>query len=288
MTTRTLPDLDVEQEIDLRRWRDSLVARWWLPVAGLVAGIAIGLLASVGGTQVWKAEALISLGQPFSPAGTTPVNSFATNPRAVSEIILSESALKRAARAADMRVGQLRGKVSSAQVGVGSGPGTRAGVPLIELSVQGAKPAKVAAAANELAKIVVQRTTAAYVGTKITTYKATLGSIQDQLNTISPRITALEKAIDDASLTPIDRLIIATQLDNAQQRRGQLLDLQTQTQQQLALAENVESARVIEQASAVKTTARSRRNSVLVGALIGLIVGIVAALAADAFVRPKP
>ncbi len=288
MTTRTLPDLDVEQEIDLRRWRDSLLARWWLPAAGLAVGIILGLLVSLGGAQVWKAEALVSLGQPFSPAGTVPVNSFATNPRAVSEIIRSESALKRAARAADLRVGQLRGKVSSQQVGLGAGAGARALVPLVELSVQGAKPAKVARAANELAKIVVQRTTASYVGTKIATYKTTLTSIQDQLNTISPRITALEKAVDDQQLAPIDRLILATQLDNAQQRRGQLLDLQTQTQQQLALAENVESARVIEQASSVKTTARSRRNSVLVGALIGLLVGVIAALAADAFVRPKP
>jgi len=288
VTTRTLPDLDVEQEIDLRRWRDSLLARWWLPAAGLAVGIILGLLVSLGGAQVWKAEALVSLGQPFSPAGTVPVNSFATNPRAVSEIIRSESALKRAARAADLRVGQLRGKVSSQQVGLGAGAGARALVPLVELSVQGAKPAKVARAANELAKIVVQRTTASYVGTKITTYKTTLTSIQDQLNTISPRITALEKAVDDQQLAPIDRLILATQLDNAQQRRGQLLDLQTQTQQQLALAENVESARVIEQASSVKTTARSRRNSVLVGALIGLLVGVIAALAADAFVRPKP
>jgi len=288
VTTRTLPDLDVEQEIDLRRWRDSLLARWWLPAAGLAVGIILGLLVSLGGAQVWKAEALVSLGQPFSPAGTVPVNSFATNPRAVSEIIRSESALKRAARAADLRVGQLRGKVSSQQVGLGAGAGARALVPLVELSVQGAKPAKVARAANELAKIVVQRTTASYVGTKIATYKTTLTSIQDQLNTISPRITALEKAVDDQQLAPIDRLILATQLDNAQQRRGQLLDLQTQTQQQLALAENVESARVIEQASSVKTTARSRRNSVLVGALIGLLVGVIAALAADAFVRPKP
>jgi uncharacterized protein involved in exopolysaccharide biosynthesis len=287
MSARTLPELDVEQEIDLRRWRDSLVARWWLPAAGLAAGIVLGLLVSLGGAQVYRAEALLSLGQPFSPAGTVPVNSFATNPRAVAEIIRSESALKRAARAAGLRVGQLRGKVSSQQVGLGAGAGARALVPLIELSVQGSKPAKVARAANELAKIVVQRTTASYVGTKIATYKTTLTSIQDQLNTITPRITALEQQVDNRQLAPIDRLILATQLDNAQQRRGQLLDLQTQTQQQLALAENVESARVIEPAASVKTTARSRRNSILVGALIGLLVGVIAALAADAFTRPK-
>jgi uncharacterized protein involved in exopolysaccharide biosynthesis len=53
-------------------------------------------------------------------------------------------------------------------------------------------------------------------------------------------------------------------------------------QQQLALALNVESAQLIERASAVKSTARSRRNSLLVGALIGLLLGGIAAIVADA------
>jgi uncharacterized protein involved in exopolysaccharide biosynthesis len=283
--TRTFPELDVEQEIDLRRWRDSLVARWWLVAAGLAAGIVLGLLASLGSTQVYKAEALISLGQPFSPTGAAPVQSFATNPRAVSEIVRSESALKLAARSAGMRVGQLRGKVTSKQVGVGQGAGARLAVPLIALSVQGSKAVKVERAANALANVVVDRTTAAYVGTKISTFEASLNSIQAQLDTIAPRIKLLEKQVDNQQIDPLQRLLLATQLDNAQQRRGQLLDLQVQTQQQLALAKNVESAKVIEQASAVKTTARSRRNSVLVGALIGLLIGVVAALVADRFVR---
>ena len=49
-------------------------------------------------------------------------------------------------------------------------------------------------------------------------------------------------------------------------------------QQLLALAQNVEQSKVITPARAVKTTARSRRNSVVVGGLIGLLLGIVAAL----------
>ena len=60
-------------------------------------------------------------------------------------------------------------------------------------------------------------------------------------------------------------------------------------QQQLALAENVEKAQVVEQAAAVKTTARSGRNGALVGALIGLLLGCVAALLADPFLaRRRP
>jgi uncharacterized protein involved in exopolysaccharide biosynthesis len=288
VSQRRAPDPDVEREVDLRRWRDALVARWWLPAAGLVAGILIGLVVAAGGGQVYRAKALLSLGQPFTPTGSAPVSSFATNPRAVSEIIRSASALKQAGRASGLRVGQLLGKVTSKQVGVGTGTAARTAVPLIELSVQGSKRAKVERAANELAKIVVARTTAPYVGVKIKTFGTTLDSIQDQLNTISPRITELEREVDNEQLDPLDRLLLATQLDNAQQRRGQLLDLQTQAQQQLALAQNVESARVIQPAAATKTTARSRRNSVLVGALIGLIVGAIAAIAWDPLIGPAP
>jgi len=280
------PELDVEQEIDFRRWREALVARWWLPVAGLVAGIVIGLIVSVGGAQVYTAKALISLGQPFSPGGG-PIQSFATNPRAVGEIIRSESAIRQAARAAGMRPGQLRGKVASAQVGVGTGAGARAVVPLIELSVQGAKPAKVERATNELADIIVARTSTPYVGTKIKGFTDQLSSLQEQLNVLAPRITELEREVADKSIAPLDRLLLATQLDNAQQRRGELINTQSLVQQELALAQNVENAKVIQPAAAVKTTARSRRNSVLVGGLIGLILGLVAALVADAAARPR-
>ena len=276
----TTPDLDAEREVDLGRWRSAVAMRWWLPVAGLVAGAVIGLLASVGGSQVYRAQALVSLGQPFTPGGGAPVTSFATNPRAVAEIVRSESALKQAAAAAGLHVGELRGKVSTGQVGTGTGAAAR-NVPLITVAVTGAKPAKTEEAANELARIVVARTTAKYVGTKVKGYRDRLTSIQEQLDSLVPRITQLETEVSDKSLSALDRLVLATQLDNAQQRRGQLLDLQSQTQQQLALAENVESAQVIQRASAAKTTARSRRNSIAIGALIGLLAGLIVAVAWD-------
>src|SRR5215212_4274870 len=258
-----------EREVDLGRWRRAVVEWWWLPVAGLVLGGLAGAILSLGGGSNFKAQALLSLGQPFSPGGGAPVNSFATNPRAVNEIIRSESALKEAAGRCDAQVGTLRGKVTSAQVGVGTGA-ARTAVPLITVTVQGPQARKVACAANDLARVVVRQTTGPYVGTKITTFQKSLQSYQDQLDSLVPLVR------------PLDRLVIATQLDNAQTRRGQLLGLQTAAQQQLALAQNVESAKVIRPAVAVKSTARSRRNSILVGALIGLILGSIAAIVADA------
>jgi uncharacterized protein involved in exopolysaccharide biosynthesis len=284
MTTQLKPprlDFEDEREVDLRSAWQRVAARWWLPVAGLVLGILAGVLLALGGGQVWKAEALLALGQPFSPNGGAPVQAFLTNPRAVSEIVRSESALKEAAAAADLRIGQLRGKVTTQTVGATGAQARATGAPLVTIDVEGEAPRKVERAADALARIVIARTSAQYVDTKIETFEQQLDSIQDQLNTLAPRIRAAERAVEQPGLSDLDKLVVAVQLDNAQQRRGQLLEQQTTIQQQLALAENVEKAQVVNPAAARQVTARSARNSALVGGLIGLLIGAVAALLAE-------
>ena len=109
-TRGTADDLD-EREVDLGRWRRALVTLWWIPIAGLVLGAILGVLFSFRGGTVYKATALISLGQPTSPGGAL-VNGFGTNPRAVSQIVSSAAGQAQAANRADMRPGALRGHVS--------------------------------------------------------------------------------------------------------------------------------------------------------------------------------
>jgi uncharacterized protein involved in exopolysaccharide biosynthesis len=283
----TPPDLGAEQELDLRSVWERIAARWWLPVLGIVLGLVVGFALALGGGKVYEAETLVAMGQPFSPNGGAPVQSFLTNPRAVSEIIRSESALRKAANAADLRVRSLRGKVSTATVGA-SGPGARpTGAPLVTIKVIAAQPRKAERAADSLAKEVIARTSAQYVDTKIRAFNEQLDSIQDSLNTLAPRIAAAEQAVNEPGLGSLDKLVVLSALDNAQARRGQLLDLQSDVQQQLALAENVEKAQVVEPAAAAKTTARSGRNGALVGALIGLLLGCAAALLADPFLARR-
>ncbi len=120
-----VPDPDAEREVDLRSVWERIAARWWLPVLGLVLGAVVGFALALGGGKVYEAETLVAMGQPFSPNGGAPVQAFLTNPRAVSEIIRSESALRRRReRAPGLPVRALRGNVSSAIVGA-SGPGAR-------------------------------------------------------------------------------------------------------------------------------------------------------------------
>lgn len=83
-------DLEAEQEVDFRRYRNAVLARWWLPALGLVAGILGGYALALGGGDVYRAEATLYLGQPFTPNGGAPVPGLATNPSTVNEIVHSE------------------------------------------------------------------------------------------------------------------------------------------------------------------------------------------------------
>src|SRR5437868_13046831 len=84
-------DLDAEREVDLRSYLSALATRWWLLAAGLVGGIIIGLLISLGGRQVWTANTTVYLGQPLSPTGSVQIQSDSTNPSVVGTIIHSRS-----------------------------------------------------------------------------------------------------------------------------------------------------------------------------------------------------
>ncbi len=278
---------DEEREVDLARWRRAVVALWWLPVAGLVLGAIVGVLYSFRGGTNYKATALVSLGQPTSPGGVL-VNGFGTNPRAISLIVSSADAQAQAANRADMRAAALRGHVSVAQVGAATGAGAARATPLIALTVTGVHPTTTAAAANALAKIVVGRTTASYVGLKIRTFQTTLDNVTKQIASVNKRlavITASETAAKN--LDPFQQLVIVSQEDNAETRLGNLIAQQETLQQQLRFAQEVESAKVVVPARSVKASAHSRNTSLIVGALIGLILGLVAAIVADTRTRAK-
>ena len=117
--------------------------------------------------------------------------------------------------------------------------------PLVQLTVQ-AKKAKVAqCAANGLARVVVNKL-GTYANGKIANFKA-------------------EKLILETTLRTDQQDKIAASLD-------------------LLQAQHVERPRVLVGAAAHKITARSRRNTVVIAALIGLILGALTALLWDAVV----
>jgi uncharacterized protein involved in exopolysaccharide biosynthesis len=277
---RNEPELDAEQEVDVGRYWRALQARWWLPLAGLVLGALLGYIAAVGGGEVYKAETTLYLGQPFSPTGNAPVQGLGTNPTIVGQIARSEQSLKAAAAKCGTRVGRLRGKVSTQTVTAAGARGriTPGQSPLVELTVQADRSRVAECSADALSDSVVERVSS-YVDVKIGSLNRRLDSLNEQLESLERKIAAQERAQDQRGLTPLEALVLVSQTENAEQRRGIVEEERQEVTQQLALAQEVERARVVEQAGAVKTTARSTQNSTVVGGILGLLLGAIAAVA---------
>jgi capsular polysaccharide biosynthesis protein len=277
-------DLDAEREIDLGRWKQAAVERWWLVAAGLVAGVVLGAILSLAGGSVYQAAVLIAPGQAFSPNGA-PVLNYLSSPRGINDLVTSESTLKAAAERAHVSVGKLRGHVSTQTVLTGAGNVASRGAVLIKITVQLHQPKKAEDAADALGQIIKRETTSSYVRQSVSVVQSAIDGYQRQLTALAVRIRELNKQIP-TERDPLTRIVLVSQADNAAQRQATISNNLAIARQQLALAQNIEYAQVIGgNANAVKTTARSRRNSILVGALIGLVAGVIAAIAADTRAR---
>jgi uncharacterized protein involved in exopolysaccharide biosynthesis len=265
-------DLDAEQEVDLGRYGRTLAQRWWLPALGLVAGAIVGYLLSLGGGTVYRAQALVYLGQPLGILGGNQVQGPNTNPSAARAIVKSESVIQQVAHDVGLSPSKLRNGVSANIV-----QGANAKLnqnPLVQVGVKASKPAKARAAANELARILVHSPAlSAYSRTKVRTLSA-------QLDADRKAIDAINTALADPKASFDTKLLLQIQLAPRQSDA-------TQTEQLLSLAKNVEAPRILTRAAASKTTARSHRNSTVVGALIGLILGGIAALLWDPVVERR-
>lgn len=274
-------DVGAEREIDLRRWLDALLARWWIAGAGLVAGIVVGALYSLSGGSSWVASATIARGQVFNPAGTAQVQGYLTSPSQIQNLATGVANLDKVAAKIGMSGAALRGHVTTSTItttGVASPTNTNSVLILITVSLS--KPKKAEDAANALAELVRQQTSTRYVVQSINGYKTRLANYAARVIALRGQIASLNKVLAHPSgLSPLDQLQLSTELEGAQAALGQTLDSETTTQQELILAEDVETTQIIPPpAKAVKTVARSRRNSVVFGALIGLVAGAIVAI----------
>jgi hypothetical protein len=282
-------DLDAEQEVDFGRYWRLIASRWWLPVGLLVAGLVIGYLVSLGTNSTsYRATAQVYLGQPLAPAGAAPVSSAPTSLGLVSNLVTSEATVRSVAARVGLKPGRLRGRITTKPIlGITAAKvGTPA--PLLAITVSGAPPRKIAAAANRLAAVVV-RAVSGYTDVKIEKLKEQIEFDDTSIARNNDRFAIAQRQqssiLADRSLVPTERLLllanINTTLVTVEQRLGQLESDRLDAQQFLSLAENVERARVTSPAVAAKTAGPNSRTGAAVGGLIGLILGILAALAWD-------
>jgi hypothetical protein len=257
-------DPEAEQEVDFGRYWRLIGNRWWVPVAGLVIGAVIGYLIALGGTQVFKATATIYLGQPYSASGNIQLQSLQTNPSTVKTIAHAESSIVTAAAACKAKPGLFRGGISIQPI---AGNIAKNGqTPEVSLTVQSKKRKVASCAANQLAKIVVDKTSG-FADQKIANFQAQLAAINGDIKIIN-------QGLSSGQLSTTDKLVLQSRLFTDEQNK-------LSTSQLLQQAQRVEKPAVLTGAHATKVTARSRRNTVVVTALIGLVIGAIVALLWD-------
>ena len=268
-SAREAPDLDAEAEVDLGRYGRALALRWWLLLAGLVAGAVIGYLTTLGGTQFFRAQAVVYMGQPLG-VSSTPVQALNTNPSSARAIVTAESSIERAAAKSGLSTSRIRSGTSVTAV-QGSLP-KLGQTPLVMVTVKGPERTKVAKAANVLANVLVAKLSPS-AAEKIKNLSTLLHS-DDTL------ITTLNAALGKPGLSSTDKLLLQLRLQAVQADRSQ-------TAQSLSLATHIEAPQIVTRAAAEKTSARNHRNSTAVGALIGLILGGVAAMLWEPLTRAR-
>lgn len=270
---------DGEPEIDFRRWSQALFARWWLVASGLVIGLIIGGLYSLSGPDTYSATVTIQPAQPFSSDGNSVLN-YSSSPLAIQVLVNSTGGLADAATAAGMPFSALKGHVHTGSVYTGTGAVVTRGTVLIQITVTLPQKQEAERAANALGLYVRQQTEGVYVRRALATYAQLARSYTQRLATVNALISSYQASLAKAKLLdPIDKLLLASELNDQISNQGALEDSQLANQQSWTLAQNVEVAQILDRAVGQKPAPPSGRNSLLFGGLIGLFLGALAALA---------
>jgi uncharacterized protein involved in exopolysaccharide biosynthesis len=274
------PELDAEREVDLARAAQAVAARWWLLLLGLVAGVIVGWFAAVGGTDVYRASALIYTGFPLAVGGG-PLPSVNSTPATVRQIVQSEAVIQRVARASGLPPDELRSGISlSAPSG-----GTRAAqAQTMQISVKAGARRKTRLAANGLARIVVGEL-GQFVDGKIDNYARQVASYEQALDAVTQSIEVTTRALRGGNLSTTERLILLSTLGTSEAQRARIEADLFNAQGLLTQAREFEKPSVLSPAVPREVTARSKRSSLVVAGAIGLLLGLVAALAWEPVAR---
>lgn len=274
------PELDAEREVDLARAAQAVAARWWLLVLGLVAGLVVGWFAAVGGTEVYRASAVVYTGYPLAIGGG-PLPSVNSTPAMVRQLVQSEAVIQRVARASGLRPGELRSGISlsapSATARAGQAPTTT-------ISVKAGARRKTRLAANGLARIVVGKL-GQFVDGKIANYARQVASYERALEAVTQSIEITTRAVRGGNLDTTERLILLSTLGTSEAQRARIEADLFNAEGLLTQAREFEKPAIFSYAVPREVTARSKRSSLVVAGAIGLLLGLVAALAWDPVAR---
>ena len=129
--------LEAEQEVDFGRYAQTIAARWWLLVVGVVLGALIGFLVSLSDGKIYKATAQVYLGQPLAPDSAAAVTTSPTTLGLVQAFVTSEDAIEKAAPSAGVKPSKLRDHVTARAFPARRQPGRPFPAPLLSIQVTG-------------------------------------------------------------------------------------------------------------------------------------------------------
>ena len=220
-----------------------------------------------------RARRSISARRTASSAGTCCRARRRTRPRSARSRARRTRSQQAAAKAG-MRASDLRGNVSTKSISTGAGASTLrvTANPLVRLIVQAPTTAK-GAGGGEHAR--ADRRPAACRRSRTRRSPA----CRNASTRTSSRSTRSSGRSAARPIRP-SKAVFALHL-------GDVLDDQLQAKQLLIQAQEVERPKVLTRAAAVKTTARSRRNAVVVAGFLGLLIGLLAALLWEPVVRRR-
>ena len=195
-------------------------------------------------------------------------------------MIKSEAETRKAAVAAGLKPGQVKNNLSTQTIAGAKGALKAGQTPLVSITLTGNSPKKVAVATTVLGQDIIDQRSG-FVDQKIASFKELDASLTQQLASNQRQIEAAQAALRGAgNLTPLEQLVLQRDPQRSGSAERTAADpADGRTAAVLSQAEDVEKPQFVDRPVPVKTTARSTRNSMLVGGAIGLIVGIIAALA---------
>jgi uncharacterized protein involved in exopolysaccharide biosynthesis len=270
--------LEAERELGLGQvWRSAL-ARWWLPLGGIVVGAIIGLLVSLGASRQWTAVREIYLGNPL--ANGTALTSSPTSLALATAYIDTRYAIRHASRASGIPASRLSGNISARSIRGLAATTVGQPAPLLLLSVTGSRPGAAERAADDLARLVVSQFQP-YTHQKLKIAKARLAQEQSQIGDINRRLkqaldaqAALARSAANHSLVTEYAQITATLASE----RSMLDSDITAFKALISQTHAVETPRILSPTRSVSPTRPSRRSSIVLGAIIGFLVGLLAAI----------
>jgi hypothetical protein len=295
------PPVQPAGEVRVTEYVRRAARRWYVIVFAIVAAVLLVFLHGVSGaTKQSAATASVYLGQPFTPSGSAVLNSTPlSNPSISIQYATAPQQLAAAAKAAGIDNRRLRSHISVlASGGAAASAGkavTGTGPPTITITAEGPwTRLKVQTVANTLAQSLID------YANRYTTLKTNLiaGRValeRSQLHTVlevQKQARANLATIARSSADPLSKVAaqapFVTDLSTAADQIGTLTQNLTNDQVALAATKDIESAQFISRAVGHRVSATTRRNSLVIAAMVGLIIGTGLALAWEALsARPK-